>query len=82
MDNLGTDIFAIDGRDAVVNLSFLRLVGLSKEPVTFTVRGVYSQEAMDTMQKMFSDAILQLYLDFIKPIDVVICITSSQESRE
>jgi hypothetical protein len=83
LDSLGTDIYVPGiGGEATVNMSFLRFIGASDGPLEFYVKGVYSKEAMDTLKRVMHSAILQLYIDLLKPIDVVITMSSSETSKE
>lgn len=50
-----------------INLSFLRLVGISKGGVSFRLKGVYSKKQLDSLQSQYANAFDLLYSDFIKP---------------
>jgi len=56
----------------VVNLSFLRLAGISSEAgITFHVKGqVFSLEALRTLKNALGSAARTLYMDFIKPVEL------------
>jgi hypothetical protein len=75
---LGAELYRPD--TAYVNLSFLRLVGISKDPgIVFAVRGVWDLESVRTMGKMMNAGVKKLFDDFIKPIDVVIVTTMKED---
>ena len=67
---------------ATVVMSFLRFRGISKKPISFVVRGVYSVEAIKAMRTLMLAASKQIYLDLIKPVDVVIKVTSQEIPME
>lgn len=65
--------------DVPVNLSFLRLIGISEGPgVVFNVRGVYSLDALRAMQDKISYAQQQFYINYIRPVNLSV-IVSTQE---
>lgn len=66
-------------RDTPVNLSFLRLIGISEGMgVAFNIRGVYSLDALRTLQERISEAQRQFYINYIRPINLHV-IVSTQE---
>jgi hypothetical protein len=76
--HLGGELFT--PANALVNLSFLRLIGISEgDGVAFAVRGVWSLEGVRSMGNMMNAGIKRLYDDFIKPIDVVIVTTTRED---
>lgn len=62
-----------------VNLSFLRLIGISEGAgVTFTVRGVYSEQAVNQMRDTLAEAAKKFYQTFMKPINLTVSIVTSE----
>lgn len=77
MDLLGSPI-SVDG---YTNLSFLRLVGASEGiGAGFFIKGVYSLDALRTMKTNISVTARQLFIDYIRPIDMIVKV-STQEVR-
>ena len=63
------------GKRTMVNLSFLRLVGVSEDAgVTFSVRGVHSFEAVNKMREQIGEGYKRFYQTYMKPImaDIVV----------
>lgn len=78
LDTVGRGIelpadFGVD----VVNLAWLRLVGISSpDGVTFRLRNVaYSLDGLRSMKNKIGTAARNLYADFIRPVDMSVCIT-------
>lgn len=71
-----------DGRarsDLPVNLSYLRLIGISEGAgVVFNIRGVYSLDALRTLQDRIAIAQQQFYVNYIRPVNLSV-IVSTQE---
>lgn len=70
-----------DGRlgDVPVNLSFLRLIGISEGAgVSFQIRGVHSLDSLRLMQDRLQHAQQQFYINYIRPVNLSV-ITSTQE---
>jgi hypothetical protein len=67
----------------VLNLSFLRLVGISKDAgVSFSVRGVYSMDYMQNLRTRIGAAARRFYIDYVRPIDLNLnLIISTQDIR-
>ena len=54
----------------VINMSFLRLVGISgEEGIRFSVAGVYRDPEIDRFLKCFQSACSDFYRSYLKPID-------------
>lgn len=72
---------APDGRmQNSVNLSFLRLVGISEGTgVVFNVRGVHTYEALTKMKDQLGEAYKQFYRMYMKPVQMDI-VVSTQET--
>lgn len=52
-----------------VNMSFLRLVGISEGPgVSFGVKGVYTMEAVRTMRARIAEGARLFYVTYLQPI--------------
>lgn len=63
-----------------VNLSFLRLVGISREGgVTFVVQGVHTLEALRTIKNNIATGVQRLYSEFIRPVDLSIELVTSEQ---
>lgn len=67
--------------DEVVNLSFLRLRGISEENgVTFYLKGAYSWPYVQKLAQRIVQAGRQFYMDYLKPGDITVTI-STQETK-
>lgn len=65
--------------DVPINLSYLRLIGISEGAgVVFHIRGVYSLDALRTIQEKLVDAQQQFYINYIRPVNLSV-IVSTQE---
>lgn len=65
--------------DVPVNLSYLRLIGISEGAgVVFNVRGVYSLDALRNLQDKIAYAQQQFYINYIRPVNLSV-IVSTQE---
>lgn len=73
---------SLTGRnEAIVNLSFLRLQGISEEKgVEFGVRGVYSYESLKEMDRRLTAGIRKFYTRYLKPIDLSIQVHTQEMS--
>lgn len=68
-------------QNEVVNLSFLRLVGISENAgVEFTIAGVYSEPEAKRIQQLIGQASKRFYADYLLPVDLELTL-SSQEVR-
>lgn len=66
---------------SLVNLSFLRLVGISEGPgITFAVRGVHTYEAVNKMRESLGEAYKQFYRTYMKPIKMDIVVSTQETS--
>lgn len=64
------------GRETL-NISFLRLVGVSDGPgVSFTVRGVYSREAINRLGERIKQATNRFYREFLKPYKLIVTVST------
>lgn len=70
----------LTGRTAkMVNLSFLRLVGISEaRGVTFSIKGVYSYEVLKEMDRNLTAALRKFYNRYLKPIDLSIMVHTQE----
>lgn len=69
----------VDDR-GVLNLSFLRLVGISSG-VKFESRGVYSPLELDAIRRRIGLGVRQLYIDYLLPVDLNIVISTEDIRR-
>lgn len=62
---------------SAVNLSFLRLVGISEGAgVAFSVRGVHTLEALNHIHKLIGEGYRTFYKEYLKPVKLdVVCST-------
>lgn len=68
LDLLGRNFDPVN--DAMTNLSFLRLVGISNpEGVTFGVKGVFSLAATKELRDRIGASTKRFYAEFLKPVD-------------
>jgi hypothetical protein len=73
---------AVAGRsvalDRVVNLSFLRLQGISTQGIAFAFGGVYkSDEALSFIEDIKAAA-RSFYLNFLKPVNVIVTLSTQE----
>lgn len=62
-----------------VNLSFLRLVGISEpEGISFVVKGVYSKDLIYRIYTKVTEATTELYKQFLKPVNHTAILISEQ----
>lgn len=67
--------------DEIVNISFLRLVGISEpQGVTFEIRGAFSVSYVQNLVRKLTTAAKAYYAEFLKPINVTISMVT-QETR-
>jgi hypothetical protein len=59
-----------------VNLSFLRLCGISNGGVTFIIRGVYTREEITALGEKFERATKKFYREFLKPFKLIITVST------
>lgn len=85
IDYLGQPLFIPDGRGpgglgGVVNLSFLRLIGISEgEGVKFAIKGVvFGEEQITKLQIDIAEALKVFHRTFMKPINVTLFVTSQE----
>jgi len=73
---------SLDGsraRGAVVNLSFLRLVGISEGAgVSFTVRGVHTYDAVVRMKELIGKGFKDFYKTYMKPYKMEIVVSTHE----
>jgi hypothetical protein len=63
----------------IINLSFLRLVGVS-DGVSFTVNQVYSRDGIADLCKKVEEATRHFYVQYLKPIDMRIMVITQELS--
>lgn len=64
----------------IINLSFLRLVGISEGAgITFVLRGVHTYEAVAAMKEKIGEGYKRFYLTYMKPLKMDI-VVSTQET--
>lgn len=67
------------GGGSDINLAFLRLTGIGDGAgVTFNVKGVYSDSAMQTMRDNVAEAAKRFYQIYMKPINLNVAIITSE----
>jgi len=88
LDKLGNPLLLIDPERGekypMINLSFLRLRGISDGAgITFGIKGVYSLDEMQRIEKRLTAAQRRFYNDYMRPIDITIQLItmSTQEVR-
>ncbi len=60
-----------------VNISFLRMVGISEpQGITFYVGGVYSKDAVIKLLEQIGAGLRRFYIDFIRPMNVSVQIST------
>lgn len=65
--------------EEVLNLSFLRLVGISKgNGVTFTVKDVCDKEQLADLRDRIQSAIESFYVKYLKPINLIVTILTQE----
>lgn len=63
----------IDHGNQIINLSHLRLVGISEGAgVTFEIKGLYSDELLIRMRNLFGSAQKRFYSGFLKPVHLTV----------
>lgn len=66
-----------------LNLSFLRLVGISQPGgVTFHIGGIFGEDVLDTLERAIGLATKEVYSQFMKPIKLTIALEVSEPSVE
>lgn len=79
LNRLGQPLLELDPSSGmeVVNLSFLRLVGISSaEGVTFSTRGVYGESSIRKLAEAIREASKSFYINFLKPIGVMVMVST------
>jgi hypothetical protein len=85
LDHPGTAISSIPeegysltrGGGGALNLSFLRLVGISESGgVSFTVKGVYTRSMITQLGSQIEQATQKFYREFLKPYKLVISVST------
>lgn len=67
------------GTTELVNISFLRLVGVSEGiGITFGVKGVFSKEQLTTLRDKLATASRVFYIEYMQPIDLGVTINTSE----
>lgn len=67
------------GRDLPVNLSYLRLIGISEGMgIAFNIRGVYSLDALRMLQERISYAQQQFYVNYIRPVNLSVIVQTQE----
>lgn len=64
-----------------INMSFLRLVGISKDlGIGFSIKGVLTEKEVDNISQQIQKAAKRIYLDYLRPVDVMITMSASEAS--
>jgi hypothetical protein len=87
-DGAGRPISSEDSEDegyggppgsSIANISFLRMKGISEgDGVSLSIPTVQTVEGLRTASKLLREGVKAFYLDFLKPIDVVISMTAQE----
>ena len=90
MDQVGRPLVSYGSRDEAevlggnsktVNLSFLRLVGISEGAgVSFVLRGVYSNDQIRGLKDDLLEAIKKFYVQYLKPISLTVQVSTQEIS--
>ncbi len=76
IDAIGRPLKLDNGK---INLSFLRLVGISEGPgVSFVVKGVYSLENLRDIRERIGRSAKSFYIEYLRPIDISINISTME----
>jgi len=76
IDAIGKPLKLDNGK---INLSFLRLVGISEGPgVSFVVKGVYSLENIRDIRERIGKSAKAFYIEYLRPIDISISISTME----
>lgn len=66
-------------RKPILNLSFLRLVGISEGAgVSFGIKGVQSLDSLHQIQEDMSTACRKFYVRYLKPIDLTVMVSTQE----
>lgn len=68
-------------RDGTVNLSFLRLKGISELGVTFIVRGLHSERLIHEIADKVVEASRHFYVSYLKPVGVAVMVSTQDDLR-
>lgn len=75
LDQLGQPLY----REGLINLSFLRLVGISEDAgIGFCLKGVHSIEALRDIKEKIAVASRKFYVEFLRPVDMSIRVSSME----
>lgn len=74
LDRPGLPIWDPANYGQVVNLSWLRLKGLSSTGVTFTIKGLHSKKYVEEVSDKLVEACREFYIHFIKPVDIAVMV--------
>lgn len=79
LERLGQPLSERDGRYEYINLSFLRLVGVSEGAgVSFHIKGVFNTETLKRVRDQITEALYTFYGSYLKPLNLSV-IVSTQE---
>ena len=80
IDQLG---YPLIGDQGIVNLSFLRLIGVSEGAgVSFGLKGVYSLDGLRDLRDRLGAHAKRFYIDYIRPVDLSVQVTVQTSSNE
>jgi hypothetical protein len=69
------------GRNNTINISFLRCEGISRDlGVSFSIKGLYTEKQVREIAQRINEATKRFYVDFMRPIGVVITLTTQEAS--
>lgn len=80
-DHLGYPLSVVNDRfrKPFLNLSFLRLVGISEGAgITFGIKGVYSYDSLKTISDDLATASRRFYTRYLKPVDLTVMVSTQE----
>lgn len=77
----GFPLVVSEGPSKVVNLSFLRLVGISEgEGIKLEIKGAFTLTYIRDLAAQIGQSTKQFFVDFLKPVDILVTV-NTQENR-
>lgn len=70
------------GRAESLNLSWIRLVGISQEAgIRFSIKGVFTEKQTRQITERTQQAVKRFFLDYLRPVNVTILLTTQEASH-